>query len=58
MTLGGMLGSALGVRRDANTIRRRGTGRSTTKRSFGIKLPTLVPVHGLIGRKTGLPLKQ
>ena len=50
--------SALGARKEANQIRRKGTGRSTTKRSFGIKLPSLLPTHGLVGRRTGIPLKQ
>ncbi|KAL1528556.1 hypothetical protein AB1Y20_009899 [Prymnesium parvum] len=48
----------LGSRRETNTLRRHGTGRATTKRSFTFKLPTLAPVHGLIGRKTGLALKR
>ena len=50
------LGSILRARRDDNVIRRRGTGRATTKRTFAFKLASLVP--GLVGRKTGLPLKQ
>ena len=48
---------ALAVRRDdGNIMRRRGTGRETTKRSFAIGL--VVPAQNLVGRRTGLPLKQ
>lgn len=57
-TLMGPDATILRARRDENALRRRrpGTGRTTTKRSFGLKLPTAL--HGLIGRKTGLPLKE